>query len=78
MCSNILMIFVFEDQFCSGHTQGIEVVPTDTGGSVTSNGELYGVISINNENRNRLFAIHTKVYAYLQFIRDVVGAALEN
>ncbi|XP_011497633.1 PREDICTED: trypsin-2-like [Ceratosolen solmsi marchali] len=78
-CAAEIPFIVYENQFCSVHSSNTTgPCPVDSGGSVVSNGELYGIISMTEHCVNGSPAVHTKVYSYLNFIRPILKQNLND
>jgi hypothetical protein len=75
MLSTILFQYIY---LLSILTDNIKYLQADSGGSVTSNGEIYGIISLPREGEFGIYDLHTKVFSYLSFIQAIVGKALEQ
>ncbi|XP_011497369.1 PREDICTED: trypsin-2-like [Ceratosolen solmsi marchali] len=68
-CNNFIPLVISNNKFCTYHSLGKGVCSGDAGGSVTSNGELYGIILFSFDCVQDVPDIHTTVYYYLDFIR---------
>ncbi|XP_011497372.1 PREDICTED: trypsin-2-like [Ceratosolen solmsi marchali] len=68
-CAQHVPLDVLNTQFCTFYSIGKGICAGDGGGSVVSNGELYGVISFSYGCAQGTPDVHTAVYYYLDFIR---------
>ncbi|XP_011497635.1 PREDICTED: trypsin-2-like [Ceratosolen solmsi marchali] len=68
-CASRVPLPMASTQFCTFHSVGTGICSGDDGGSVVSNGELYGVISFSYGCAQGIPDVHTAVYYYLDFIR---------
>ncbi|XP_011497373.1 PREDICTED: chymotrypsin-2-like [Ceratosolen solmsi marchali] len=69
-CSSRVQYTIAEHQLCTIDTYGTGVCINDGGGSIVSNGVIYGIISYSLNNVGGFPDVHTKVYYYLDFIRN--------
>ncbi|XP_011497376.1 PREDICTED: chymotrypsin-2-like, partial [Ceratosolen solmsi marchali] len=71
-CTFKLQAILNDDQLCAYNEIGVGACTGDSGGPVIHDNKIIGIISLTYGCALGLPDIHTKVYTYLNFIKDII------